>query len=90
MDEQGKLSILLNLARESGIIVRRVSSRELDGRSGGGLVRLRDREILMLDSSAPLAEQVAVAAEAIRGRCVLRDRFLPPEIRELVDDTEAL
>ncbi|MGC9454099.1 MAG: hypothetical protein ACP5HU_04475 [Phycisphaerae bacterium] len=85
MDEHGKLSFLLNLARELGIIVRRVpSSAGLSG-SGGALVRLRDKEILMLDSSASLTEQIGVAADAMRGRSELEDRFLPPEIRELLD-----
>ncbi|MFW6066008.1 MAG: hypothetical protein ACOC9S_04245 [Planctomycetota bacterium] len=88
MDQQGKLSFLLNLARELGIIVRRVPSSSELSDSAGALVRLRGREMLMLNSSAPPAEQIAVVADAVRGRRELEDRFLPPEIRELIDGPE--
>jgi hypothetical protein len=55
---------------------------------GGALVRLRQREMLLLNPSASTADQIAAVAGALRGRAELADRFLPPELRELIDGAE--
>lgn len=86
MDLQAKLDRLLELAEASGIVVRRMPAETGGaGHPGGALVRLKAKEILFLDPAAPLAEQISVAAAALRGRGEVEDRFLPPELRQLID-----
>ena len=86
MDPQTRLSVLLDLAEELGVAVRRVpSAGEGAEHPGGALVRLRDREMLFLDPSAAIADQIAVVAAALRGREQIEQRYLPPEIREAID-----
>ncbi len=86
MDPQKKLSALLKLAEDTGIVVRRVRlTGESSEHPGGSLVRLRDQQMLLLDPSASIADRIQAAAEALRGRPELQDSFIPPEIRELIE-----
>jgi hypothetical protein len=86
MDEQTRLTVLLDLAEELGITVRRVpSAAEGADRPGGAFVRLRDREMLFLDPTAAIADQIAVVASSLHGRDQIESRYLPPEIREAID-----
>ena len=91
MEPQTQLSVLLDLAEEIGIAVRRVPAAGDDPEHpGGALVRLAEREVLFLDPTAAVADQIDAVAAALRGpsaggRAELRDRFLPPEIRQLID-----
>ena len=41
--------------------------------------------MLFLDPSAAIADQIAVVAAALRGREQIEQRYLPPEIREAID-----
>ena len=69
MDDDEKLAELLDLARSLGIEVRLTPAAGLSGeRSAGALVRLKEREILMMDPTAPVGEQLALAAQALAGR----------------------
>jgi hypothetical protein len=88
MDIEEKLSALITLAESSGIFVRRVASAGGEGpRRGGDLVRLKGKEILFLDESASLADQADAVASALAGRGQqLESRYLPPEIRQAIDD----
>ena len=87
MDEQSRLGVLLDLAEELGITVRRVpSAGESDDHPGGALVRVKGKEMLLLDPTAHLEDQIEVAASALRGRTQLQHRFLPPEIRQLLEE----
>ncbi|MBS3821029.1 MAG: hypothetical protein GVY16_11545 [Planctomycetes bacterium] len=87
MDAHAKLRELLDLAESLGLEVRRVSgvSRSED-RPGGALVRVRGREVLFLDPTAPTGEQLAVVIDALRGRSELAEQWLPPAIRDLLDN----
>lgn len=87
MEPHAKLSVLLDLAEELGIVIRRVpAASESPEHPGGAFVRLRGREILFLDPTAAASDQIAVVAAALRGRREIEDRFLPPEIRQLIDE----
>jgi hypothetical protein len=87
MQPEAVLSALLELAQGLGIVVRAMPPSMSDGQhSGGALVRLRGQEILFLDDSSPVVEQVSALATALRGRAELEDRFLPPEIRQTLDN----
>ena len=86
MDQPARLHLLLDLAEEAGIVIRRVpTAGDSAEHPGGAMVRLRGREMLFLDPTAPLGDQIGVVAAALRGRPEIEDRFLPPEIRQLID-----
>ena len=88
MDGHSTLTALVDLAEELGISIR-TAPRGSDGagQSGGAVVRVRGRTVVFLDPVASTADQVFVLAGALRGRGELEDRFLPPELRELLDDS---
>ena len=87
MDSHQQLEALLDLAEQVGLAVRRLAGPAGGGEHpGGALVRVRGQEVLFLDSAAAVADQLAVAAAALAGRSELEDRFLPPELRQLIDD----
>jgi hypothetical protein len=86
MDPHGKLRALVDLAEALGITVRRAASAgQSPQHPGGALVRLRGQEMLFLDPTAPATDQIDVVVEALRGRAELDELFLPPEIRELLE-----
>ncbi len=85
VDAVTQLESLLDLADDVGLAVRRVPGGADTDHPGGALVRLRDREVLFLDPDASVADQLAVAAGALRGRPQLDERYLPPELRELIE-----
>ncbi|HNX26101.1 MAG TPA: hypothetical protein PKK48_01710 [Phycisphaerae bacterium] len=86
MDEFSKIDKLVELAEELGMEVRRAPSLFGDEHPGGSLVRLKGREILFLDPDASVEDQINVAVHALAGRESLRDRFLEPEIRQLLEE----
>jgi len=89
MEPHAHLRLLLDLAEEVGITIRRVPSAA-DGpdHPGGALVRLKGREMLFLDPTAAPADQLAVVAAALRGRPEIEARYLPPELREILDEAQ--
>jgi len=87
MDNQSKLHFLLDLAESLGIEVRRGPAREGGLQAeGGSLIRLRGKEILFLDAHAPDPAQVAAVAAALAGRDEVEQMFLPPEIRQAIEE----
>jgi len=89
MEEQTKLNALIELAESLGITLRNAPAAAGGSEHpGGALVRLKAREILFLDPTASLADQIDAVAAALRGRAELAGQFLPPEIRELIDPAE--
>jgi len=83
MDEYAQLRTLLDLAEAAGIAIRRAPAD--DDHPGGAMVRLGGREILFLDPAASVADRIAVAAAALKGRPDIEGRFLPPKVRRLID-----
>jgi hypothetical protein len=87
MEGQSKLAALIDLAEQVGITIRRVpSAGESAEHPGGALVRLKGKEVIFLDPTAPLGDQIAVVASALRGRSEVEGRFLPPEIRQAIEE----
>ena len=80
-----QLAALVDLAESLGITIRRAPVMGGGEHPGGALVRLKGSEMLFLDPTAAIAEQIEAAASALRGRPQLADRFLPPEIREALE-----
>jgi hypothetical protein len=90
MDELSKLSALIDLAEQLGFTVRRApSAGDSSEHPGGSFVRLRGKDMLFLDPTAATSDQISVVARALQGRAELQDKFLPPEIRQLLDDADA-
>ena len=85
MDPYAQLASLLDLAEQLGLTVRLMPPSAEGEHPGGALVRLRGREVLFLDAQAGVADRLAVVARALAGRAEVEDRFLPPELRELLD-----
>lgn len=81
MDNQRILRELLDLAQKLGIEVREVFL----GGAGGGLCRLRERQVLFLDTAAELADQVARTAAALAGLAELQGMYILPEVREVME-----
>ena len=82
MDEAQLLDYLMDIAEELEIPVRRVPA---EAGSSGAVVTLKGRTLVFLDASSPERDQVAVLASALAGRSELGERFLPPEVREVID-----
>lgn len=77
---------MLDLAEELGMTVREVPGLPGPGdHPGGALVRVKDRDVLMLDTQASLADRVSVAAAALADRPELADRFIAPQLRERIE-----
>lgn len=82
MNEQAKLAALLDLAEELGLPVRACPVGH-DG--AGSVVRLKGKEIIFLDDSASMEDQIELLRSALAGRDELNQRFIPPEVRQLLE-----
>ncbi len=88
MDTHAMLQALTELAGSLELGIRRVPAAGQSGEHpGGAVVKIRGRQVVFLDSTAPVADQVGVVVEALRGRAELENMFLPPEIREILERT---
>ena len=85
MDPRETLRALTDLAESLGIEMRPAPKGEAACEVAGALIRLKGREILFLDAKAPLADQIRLLADALRGRDELDNRFLPPHLREIIE-----
>jgi len=85
MDLTGRLESLLTLAEEIGIDVRAESM----GGEGGGLCRLRGERILFVDISADLATRYDRTVAAMASLPELNDRYLPPEVRQDIEQYQS-
>ena len=85
MDDYVKLSALTDLAESLGVTIRRIPSSGGGDHPGGAVVKLKGKEVVFLDPTATGGDQVDVLVECLRGHDELQDRFLAPEIRELLE-----
>lgn len=89
MDSYSKLDDLISLSEETGIRIRRVpGSGDGFDHPGGAVVRLKGEQVLFLDPLASVEDQIDAAVRALRQRPELENRYLPPEIRELLEEDE--
>ncbi len=90
MDEHAKLAAMIDLANSLNVTVRRTSRPGgSPDRPGGDFVRLKGKEIVFLDPTASPTDQIAVLAEVLREKKQLQQTFLPPELRELLEDPDS-
>ena len=80
VDTQELLEQLLDLAEHFGFEVRHVGL----GGSGGGLCRVHGKEVLFVDTQADLADQIARVAAALAHLEGIEDRYLLPQVREVL------
>jgi hypothetical protein len=85
MEHAALLAVLLELAQELGLEVRRIGATVPDGLApaASGTVRLRGRVLVLLSAGDPLERQADVLARALQAHAgdALEMRFLPPAIR---------
>lgn len=89
LDQQHVYEHLKVLLERLGIAVRCESfDRHLFGdlSARGGMCMLNGKRVVMIDEGAPLAERVAVLAQAAGG-FDLDGVYLPPQVRDLVEST---
>lgn len=82
MEQEQLLENLAAIAEELGIEVRHI---HLDCSSAGGLCKLKDKWVLILDKDSPLNEQVDIAVLALKDRPELESIYLRPQVRELIE-----
>ena len=77
---------LAEAAERTGLQVRRERLlREVGYRARGGACRLREKDLVIIDSAQPPAEQLEVLLEALRTRD-LESLYLSPGARRLLQD----
>jgi hypothetical protein len=77
---------LAEAAERIGLKVRRERLlREIGYRARGGACRLREKDLLIIDSAQPPAEQLEVLLEALRTRD-LESLYLSPAARRLLQN----
>jgi len=81
MDIAGRLESLLQAAERLGIEVR----AEPMGSEGGGLCRLKGRQVLFVDTAADLATRYDRTLDALAGLPELQNLYLLPEVRADLD-----
>ena len=77
MDLSSRLEHLLRLAEQIGTDVR----AEPMGGAGGGLCRLRGKQVLFVDTAADLETRYERTLAALAARPELEGRFVLPEVR---------
>jgi hypothetical protein len=77
---------LAQAAERVGLQVRRERlMREVGYRARGGACRLREKDLVIIDSAQPPAEQLEVLIEALRSRD-LETLYLSPAARRLLEN----
>lgn len=90
MEPAELLALLVELARESGLPIQRVSRQPVfEGLSpsSSGVCKVKGEVRVLLSDSDPVEERVRVLAMALRRERaeILAGRFLPPALRELLE-----
>lgn len=81
MDSQAILEELVLLLEGQGVCVR----HEAMGGGGGGLCKLKDKEVFFVDTEARMAEMISLCAAAVRERVDIETVYLRPVIRDIIE-----
>lgn len=81
MDALTQFDTILELLTKLDVETR----REHLGGGGGGLCRLRGKAVVFVDLDADVATQISRCLEALAQMPEVDERFLPPAIREQVE-----
>ena len=91
MDNSELLGRLIDLTEQLGIAIRRAPLEEgtsLSGHVGGSVVHLKGKEIIFLDTTATLEDQIAVVCKSLSGHKELAERFIPPQVRNAIETSD--
>jgi hypothetical protein len=78
MDLQARLDILIGLAQEAGLTIR----REPLGGDGGGFCLIKGQRVLFIDTQADLETRYERTLQALAWLPELEQRYVPPEVRD--------
>lgn len=81
MEEEAVLDELLALLEHSGVSIR----TEPMGGAGGGLCKMKDKQVFFVDAEAATADMVAVCAEAVRETVDVEKIYIRPQIRAFLE-----
>ncbi len=81
MDATQQLNVLIDLAESMDIEVRFVSL----GDQLGGICRLKNKWLLCINEELSIQEQVTLVAEALSDRPGIEEKYIVPEVRNLLE-----
>lgn len=81
MEEETVLDELLALLEQNGVSIR----TEPMGGGGGGLCKMKDKQVFFVDAEAATADMVAVCAEAVRETVDVEKIYIRPQIRAFLE-----
>jgi hypothetical protein len=82
MESEAVLTELLALLGHSGVIIR----TEPMGGGGGGLCKMKDKEVFFVDTEATTTEMVAICSDAVRERIDLENIYIKPQVRAILEN----
>jgi hypothetical protein len=81
MEQQAILDELLALLENNNVVTR---TEPLGGR-GGGLCKLKDKEIFFVDSDASPPDMAAICAQALTRLCQIEEIYIKPQVRDFIE-----
>jgi len=81
MEEEAVLDELLALLEHNGVSIR----TEPMGGAGGGLCKMKDKQVFFVDTEAQKADMAAICAGAVRQIVDLENIYLRPQIRAFLE-----
>lgn len=81
MEQQAILEELLALLEKSNVVTR---TEPLGGR-GGGLCKIKGKEVFFVDSDASPPDMAAICAKAISGICQIEEIYIKPQVRDFIE-----
>lgn len=84
MDAKTILGHLEAVAEQLGVEIRYEPMEDETALSPGGLCRIRDKQVIIVNSRAPARDQVGTLVKALR-RLELNQIYLRPGIRDLLE-----
>ncbi len=81
MESEAVLAELLALLEHSGVTIR----TEPMGGAGGGLCKMKDKQVFFVDAEATTAEMVAICAGAVRETVDIEKIYIRPQVRAFLE-----
>ena len=84
MNESALLQHLEGIAEKLNLTVNYQNLRKLSIYSRGGLYRLKDEQVVLIETSLTLSEKIDMLADAL-SRFNIEDISMPPLVRKIID-----
>lgn len=82
MEEEAVLDELLALLEQNGVSIR----TEPMGGGGGGLCKMKDKQVFFVDAEAQRADMAVICAQAVREMVDLGNIYIKPQIRDFLEN----